>query len=126
MTLTIGDEIPPVDKVVYQRALAEREFSEDSIHNDDHTKEHGYPGALVSSYVLCGYMSEPMVRVFGESWFRTGKIELTFIGTGVQQGDPVTIRGRVKGIDGGRVTLELWMEKQDGTKAVVGEASGLL
>lgn len=28
----------------------------------------------------------------------------------------------MKEIDGGRVTLELWMEKADGRKAVVGEA----
>lgn len=126
MTLQVGDEIPPLDKVVYQRALDEREFSEDSIHNDDHTRQHGYPGALVSSYVLCGYMSEPMVELFGASWFTTGKIRLTFIGTGVQQGDPVRIGGRVKEIDGGRATVELWMEKEDGGTAAVGEASGFL
>src|SRR5205085_7888183 len=111
--LTIGDETPATEKVVYQRALAERRFSEDSIHNDEYTRRHGYPRALVSAYVLAGYLSEPMVALFGESWFTTGRIALTFIGTGVQQGDRVRCRGRVAAVDGPpaapRPTLEGWM-----------------
>lgn len=34
------------------------------IHNDSYTKAAGYPGALVSAYVLAGYMSELLVNFF--------------------------------------------------------------
>src|SRR5437879_10282738 len=126
-TLEIGQEIAPTHKVVYQRALERSKFSDDSSHNDDNAKQFGYPGALVSAYVLAGLMSEPMVDLFGASWFTTGSISLTFIGKGVQQGDEVTCRGAVKVIDpidrGWRVCLEVWMEKTDGVKAVIGEAT---
>ena len=127
--LRVGDAIPGTRKTIYQRALAESQFSKDSIHNDDYTRTKGYPGALVSAYVLAGYMSELMVNLFGWSWFSTGRIGLTFIGKGVQQGDPVTCGGRVKaledGPDGRRVVVEIWMDKEDGGRPVIGEASAI-
>ena len=75
--------------------------------------------------------AEPMVKLFGASWFTTGSIALTFVGKGVQQGDAVTCRGRVKHIEdaeqgGRRVLLDVWMEKEDGARPVIGEASGIL
>jgi hypothetical protein len=128
----VGDELETCEKVIYQRALAEREFSAESIHNDDYTRRQGYPGALVSAYVLCGYMSEPLVRFFGMSWFTTGEISLRFIGTGVQQHDLVRCGGTVREIvpDGGssgrRVFLDIWMEKTDGARPVIGTASAIV
>ena len=121
----VGDAIPGARKTIYQRALAESRFSDDSIHNDDYTRTKGYPGALVSAYVLNGYMSEMMVNLFGWSWFSTGKIALTFVGKGVQQGDPVVCGGRVKAIEGDRVVVEIWMDKEDGSRPVIGEASAV-
>ncbi len=127
--LRVGDAIPGTHKTIYQRALAENQFSPDSIHNDDYTRAKGYPGALVSAYVLNGYMSEMMVRLFGWSWFSTGRIDLTFIGKGVQQGDRVTCGGCVKALEdapnGRRVIVEIWMDKEDGGRPVVGEASAI-
>ncbi len=126
-----GYALPPLEKTVFQRALAERTFSADSIHNDDYTTRHGYPGALVSAYVLAGYMSEPMVTFFGRSWFTSGEIALRFIGQGVQQGDRVTCGASVREVqptDAGppRVILDVWMEKDGGIRPVAGTASALL
>jgi hypothetical protein len=128
----VGDELATCEKVVYQRALAEREFSAESIHNDDYTRRQGYPGALVSAYVLCGYMSEPLVRFFGASWFTSGEISLRFIGKGVQQSDQVRCGGTVREIvpDADdvhrRVVLDVWMEKANGARPVVGTASAVV
>lgn len=127
-----GFELPGLQKTIFQRALAERAFSADSIHNDEYTRQHGYPGALVSAYVLAGYMSEPMVRLFGSSWFTSGEISLRFIGTGIQQGDRVTCGARVREVQAGaagdfpRVVLDVWMEKADSTRPVLGTASAIL
>jgi hypothetical protein len=131
-SLHAGYELPPVEKTIFQRALAERSFSEDSIHNNQYTMQHGYPGALVSAYVLAGYMSEPMVTFFGASWFTTGEISLRFVGKGLQQGDQVTCGAKVREIidasPGGlpRVVFDVWMEKDGGVRPVLGTASALL
>lgn len=130
-TAQVGDRLDFPEKVIYQRALAEREFSSESIHNDDYTRRQGYPGALVSAYVLCGYMSEPLVEFFGPSWFTSGEIALKFVGKGVQQGDLVRPGGTVREIaeegDGTRrIFLDLWMDKPDGARPVVGTASALV
>ncbi len=128
----VGDQLETCEKVVYQRALAEREFSAESIHNDDYTRRQGYPGALVSAYVLCGYMTEPLVRFFGSSWFTSGEISLRFIGTGVQQHDSVRCGGSVREIvpDSDhlhrRVLLDIWIEKANGLRPVVGTASAIV
>ncbi len=128
----IGDQLEAREKIIYQRALAEREFSAESIHNDDYTRRQGYPGALVSAYVLCGYLSEPLVRFFGASWFTSGEISLRFIGEGVQQHDLVRCGGTVRDIvsDGDhldrRVFLDIWMEKANGVRPVVGTASAIV
>ena len=128
----VGDQLEAREKVVYQRALAEREFSAESIHNDDYTRRQGYPGALVSAYVLCGYLSEPLVRFFGAAWFTSGEISLRFIGKGVQQHDVVRCGGTVREIveDSDRfhrrVFLDIWMEKANGVRPVIGTASAVL
>jgi hypothetical protein len=122
-----GLTVPTLTKVVYQRALATRTFSDDSSHNDDNAQRFGYAGALVSAYVLCGLMSEPMVHAFGESWFTTGDIALTFIGKGVQQGDKVTVAGSARELDSetNRATFGLTMSR-GATVVVAGEASAAL
>ena len=131
MAIRVGDELPPTRKTIYQRALAERQFSTDSIHNDDYTRQHGYAGALVSAYVIAGYVTEPLVCFFGASWLTTGKYALKFVGKGLQQGDAVTCGAMVTGVedlaDGARrVNLEVWIEKADGLRPVIGQASGVL
>lgn len=124
-----GDQLPGLEKTVFQRALAEHDFSADSIHNDDYTRAHGYPGALISAYVLAGYMSEPMVSFFGPSWFTTGELALRFIGKGIQQGDHVMCGASVREVQAGsppRVVFDVWMEKADGARPVLDTASALL
>jgi hypothetical protein len=125
----VGDPVPGTRKTIFQRALAESQFSADSIHNDDYTRTKGYPGALVSAYVLAGYMSEMLVGFFGWSWFSTGHIKLTFVGKGVQQGDEAVCGGRVTAVEdtpeGWRVLVEVWMDKPGGARPVVGEASAI-
>src|SRR2546423_7278982 len=125
--IEVGDHLPLLTKTVYQRALDRIHFREDSIHNDDYTRSQGYPGALVSAYVLAGYMSEPLVHLFGALWFTAGSYALTFLSPGVQQGDRVTIGGRVTSrerTDEGRsrLTVGAWMAKK-GRKDVVDSAS---
>lgn len=126
----LGYELPPTHHISYQRSLVEREFLPRSIHRDDYTRSQGYEGALTSSYVLCGYMSEIMVNAFGPGYIKGGKIYIKFFGGGVQNGDDITIKGivtdKVQEENGVRVICDIWMEKNEGRKVVSGQASALL
>jgi hypothetical protein len=126
----VGMETPQVVKVAYQRALHdEYKFPSDSIHNFEYARSKGYAGPLVSGYVLCAYMSEMLVGFFGAQWLRGGEISLAFINSGVQERDRVTCRGLVGKSEEGeamRLNLHVWMEKGQGVKVAVGQASGVL
>jgi len=126
----VGSKLVATRHTAYQRSLVERTFLPKSIHRDDYTQSRGYAGALMSSYVLCGYMSEIMVNSFGEHYIKGGKISIKFFGGGVQNGDKITVKGtvsdKVKEDRGTRVVCDIWMEKNDGRKVVAGRASALL
>jgi hypothetical protein len=65
----------------------------------------------------------------GSSWFTSGELALRFIGKGVQQGDHVTCGASVREVQAGsppRVVFDVWMEKADGARPVLGTASAVL
>jgi hypothetical protein len=123
-------QIPLLHKRAYQRALDESNFSSNSIHNDAYTKQHGYAGALMSAYVLCGYMAELLVQFYGPSWLVGGSLCLHFINGGVQQGDEITCGGSLRETAleaaGVRHELDIWMDKGEGKRVVVGRGSGTI
>lgn len=123
-----GTPIASIHKRAYQRALDESRFASNSIHNDAYTRKHGYAGALMSAYVLCGYMSELLVAHFGPSWLQGGWFGVTFINGGVQQGDAIILGGSVERVvqspDGARQELAIWIDKGDGKRVVSGRATG--
>lgn len=123
-------QIPTIEKRAYQRALDESRFAANSIHNDEYTRRHGYAGALMSAYVLCGYMAELLVKFYGPSWLTGGSLAVNFINGGVQQGDSIRCGGEV--VDsvvepsGVRHELAIWMEKDGGKRVIAGTASGII
>jgi hypothetical protein len=126
--LIIGQEIPSVTRIAYQRALDEFPFLDDSSHKDHYARSKGYPAALLSGYILCGYLSKYFEDFFGPAWFTGGEIELAFV-KAVHQKQPVTIRASVaektKINEGTRLTLNFCIEQTDGTMNVKGRARGI-
>ena len=127
--ITVGMEVPPVIKVAYQKALDVGNFREDSSHKDNYAQTKGYPSALLSGYILCGYISEFLVNFFGAGWLKGGEVSLAFV-KAVHQNYEITIRGTVKekrAVRGGaKVAIDFWIEGAGGTRHVVGEASGTI
>jgi len=122
-------EIEPQTRIAYQRALDEFPFLPDSSHKDDYARAKGYSAALLSGYVLCGYLSDYFEDFFGSSWLTNGEIELAFI-KAVHQKQQITIRAAVaerkKQKNGTRVVLNFRIEQSDGTVNVKGWASGII
>ena len=126
--LPIGNEIPSYTRIAYQRALDEFPFLPDSSHKDDYARAKGYPAALLSGYILCGYLSKYFEDFFGPAWFTGGEIELAFV-KAVHQKQPITIRAsiakktEIKGDS--QLTLGFCIEQADGTINVRGKAMGI-
>jgi hypothetical protein len=124
-----GPEIPSFTRIAYQRALDEFPFLDDSSHKDDYARTKGYPAALLSGYVLCGYLSKYFEDFFGPDWFTGGEIELAFI-KAVHQKQPITIRASITektaGKDGSHLTLAFLIQQENGPINVKGRARGFL
>ena len=124
INIEIGQEIPGLSKTAFTPI---EQDARNPIHTDEYAQEHGMRGALVPGSTLLSYMLEMLYNTFEEKWLHTGKIKVSFIGGGALNGDRVTVHGTVKSIDplgdDTRITLDLWMENQDGVKIMVGEAS---
>ena len=86
-----GYEIPNVAQIARLR----ENYPPTSIHNDEFARKMGWPGALVPGAQETGYVTEMLVNFFGESWFRYGKVAVTFIAP-VIKGDTVTARGWIQ------------------------------
>jgi acyl dehydratase len=76
---------------------------------------------------LC-FLSGLLTREFGDGWYRGGRMNVNLVNV-VWAGDTITARGRVREetVEGARrrAHLDVWCEKADGTKVVVGAASAL-
>ncbi len=124
--IQVGQEIPGLTKTAF---MPIEEDARNPIHTEDYAKEHGMQGALVAGSTLLSYMLEMLYNTFGEKWLSHGKINISFIGGGALNGDQITTHGKVKLIEPkegmNRVTLDIWMENQNGVKIMVGQASCL-
>ncbi|UCB42572.1 MAG: hypothetical protein JSV77_08970 [Dehalococcoidales bacterium] len=122
--MTIGEEIPSLTKTAYMPIDPN---TINVIHTDDYAQEFGMRGALIGGSTLLSYVVEMLYNYFGESWLYHGKIKVSYIGGGAINGDVVTAHGQVSAIEseeaGDRLILDVWMENQEGSKIVIGEAS---
>jgi acyl dehydratase len=124
--IQVGEEVPGLNKTAF---MPIEEDARNPIHTEEYAKKFGMRGALVAGSTLLSYMLEMLYNTFGEKWLSHGKINISFIGGGALNGDQITVHGKVKSIEpqegGDRITLDLWMENQNGAKIMVGEASCL-
>jgi len=124
-----GQAIPSFTRMAYQRALDEFPFLDDSSHKEDYARTKGYPAALLSGYVLCGYLSKYFEDFFGPDWFCGGEIELAFI-KAVHQKQPViilaSIKEKIEMKDGALLNLAFRIQQENGAINVKGRAKGII
>lgn len=88
----------------------------------------GFPDVVVQGMMSVCFISEMMTRNFGAGWFYGGKMHVKLVNV-VWPNDGLRIGGRIREEvpEGGktRVHSEVWCEKNDGVKTVVGGASAL-
>jgi hypothetical protein len=100
-----------------------------NYHNDvAESQKLGFPEIVVVGSLSTCFISDMMTNAFGESWWCGGRMDVNFINV-LWAGEAVTAKGivseRTREGSFWRVHLNVWTEKDDGTKTVVGAASAL-
>ncbi|MDC0035159.1 MaoC family dehydratase [Chloroflexi bacterium] len=84
----------------------------------------GFEEVVVGGKMTISYIGDMLDRTFGERWVRGGKLDVKFTNI-VWPGDKVTARGVIAdeaNSSEGLTEVRVWMEKEDGTVTIVGNA----
>ncbi len=100
-----------------------------NYHNDVAEAEKlGFKEIVVQGTLSTCFLAEMMTRRFGEGFFLGGRLAMTFVNV-LWAGEAVTpkaaVRSRTREGSLWRTNLDVWTEKDDGTKTIVGTASAL-
>ena len=127
----VGQELPPVHKVIkLENMRLFTMWTNLNMHTDwDIAKKSGLPAPIAQGLMSHAYVSEMCTAFFGESWFKTGKIDVRFTNYTVPA-DRITVGGTVSERtaegDDVRLKCDVWCENQTGDKTCVGMASALV
>ncbi|MDN5346519.1 MAG: hypothetical protein PWP65_83 [Clostridia bacterium] len=124
----LGTYLPPVSRQL--RLEIFKKGDEKTIHTDEEAaRREGLPAPVAVGPQVAAVIFKMMLMCFGEGWIKGGKWDLTFRRP-TYVNDFVTAKGMVKAkiLEGEaiRVECDVWVEKQDGEKVIVGTASGLV
>tara|TARA_B100001057_G_scaffold160946_1_gene161568 strand:- start:4058 stop:4879 length:822 start_codon:yes stop_codon:yes gene_type:complete len=92
-------DIPPAPLQIL--ALNDAEDSENRIHSDEVARRYGFSSALVSGVNIFGYLTQPLVRQYGEQFLQQGMLDVAFLKPAYQN-DLLTIRSESLGQESSR------------------------
>ncbi|WP_440708171.1 MaoC/PaaZ C-terminal domain-containing protein [Herbiconiux sp. YIM B11900] len=84
--------------------------------------QSGLDHTIVQAQQQTGLVLANLIDVFGASWFTSGDLDLRFVSP-AYVGEELTTGGAVVGEDEGRLEVEVWVQKSDGTRTALGWAS---
>ncbi len=124
-----GAELTPAEKTITVEMCQAFSGPHRSYHTDrEMARALGFPDIVVQGMLSVCFLSELMTRNFGAGWLCSGKLSVSLVNV-VWPDDHLTVRGKVREeIPEGtktRVHADVWCEKPDGVKTIVGTASAL-
>jgi acyl dehydratase len=124
-----GPELPPLKKGVDARRCWMFSGPGRNYHTDaEEARKLGFPNIVVQGMMSTCFVHQLMQDHFGRGWVVGGKASLKLTNV-LRVDETVTVRGRVreevKEGAGTRVHCEVWAEKDDGARILVGEASAI-
>jgi acyl dehydratase len=124
-----GAEITPVKRPITIAMCDAFSGPAKTYHNDrGMARALGFPDIVVQGMLSICFISEIMTCAFGAGWLLGGKLNVNLVNV-VWVDETITTRGRVREElpEGSktRVHLDVWGEKDDGTKTIIGGASAL-
>lgn len=128
--VSIGEELPPLIKKMTQEKIntyvsAAEDYN--PIHVDvEFAKRTPFGGTIAPGYQYMAYISELMVREFGEGWFFGGTLDLR-LNRVVRPGDRLVTRAKViekKEEEGKKIAVcEVRITNQNSEDVIVGTAT---
>jgi len=101
-----------------------------NYHTDrEQARQLGFPDIVVQGMLSVCFLSELLTKRFGEGWYCGGRMAVNLVNV-LWPDEPLACRAAVKELtpEGARrrAHLEVWCEKDDGTKTIVGTASAVV
>lgn len=124
------ETIPALDKQITLDMCWKFSGPGKNYHNDkDAAIAWGFPDIVVQGMMSTCFLSEMLTNRFGAGWIAGGRMDVNLVNI-VWQSDKLTCRGFVREImpegERERAYLDVWVEKEDGTKVTVGKASAIV
>lgn len=101
-----------------------------NYHNDvEEAKKLGFPDIVVQGMMPLCFVADMLARRFGQGLYVGGRMDMRLVNV-LWKGDRVLARGIIQEItpegSSQRAHLQVWCEKDDGTKVVIGNASAIV
>jgi acyl dehydratase len=124
-----GPDLDPAEKAITIAMCQAFSGPHRSYHTDQEmARALGFPDIVVQGMLSVCFISEIMTRNFGAGWLCGGKLNVSLVNV-VWPNDRLAVRGKVREeVPEGaktRVHCDVWCEKPDGVKTIVGTASAL-
>jgi hypothetical protein len=124
-----GPELTPLKKVVDTRRCWMFSGPGRNYHTDaEEARKLGFPNIVVQGMMSTCFVHQLMQDAFGRGWVEGGRASLKLTNV-LWVDEAVTVQGRVREEvpEGARTRIhcEVWAEKEDGARIVVGEASAV-
>ena len=124
-----GPELDPAEKTITIAMCQAFSGPHRSYHTDQEmARALGFPDIVVQGMLSVCFISEIMTRNFDAGWFCGGKLNVSLVNV-VWPNDRLAVRGKIREeVPEGaktRVHCDVWCEKPDGVKTIVGAASAL-
>jgi 3-hydroxybutyryl-CoA dehydratase len=124
-----GPDLTPAEKTITHAMCIAFSGPHKSYHTDQEmARALGFPDIVVQGMMSVCFISDIMTRNFGVGWFCGGKLNVSLVNV-VWPNDRLHVRGKVRDAmpEGAktRIVCDVWCEKDDGVKTVVGTASAL-
>jgi len=124
-----GCELAPLTRTVHEGMCRLFSGPGDNYHTDrTSARALGFPDIVVQGMLPICFVSELLTRDFRDGWLAGGKMDVRLVNV-LWANEAVTahadVREEVPEADRVRVHMDVWVEKTDGTKVIVGQASAL-
>jgi acyl dehydratase len=124
-----GTPLDPLSRNVHEKMCRLFSGPGDNYHTDrESARALGFPDIVVQGMLPICFVSELLTREFRDGWLAGGKMDVRLVNV-LWAGERVTAKAEV--IDEvpeagrARVHLDVWVEKDDGTKVIVGQGSAI-
>ena len=93
-----------------------------SIHDDATAQKLGFRGGTVAGSIHMEQFPPVLVRAFGNRWFETGSLS-TYFRNATMDGEAVRAFAKTPRANARDAQIDIWMERDDGTRVLEGTAS---